>query len=93
MSDRPLLAMPPAPVLTVDILVPRHSKRATAEALFSLSQTQRRLSHRYRAWAAEAEQNGDLADFGKCTIRARDLWRSAKFHFGWARQEFQETTR
>lgn len=70
-------------------MVPRHSKQARAEAFFSLSQTERRLSHRYARWALEAELQGNRAGYIYYTKEQRRLWRAAWFHFDHARLEYK----
>ena len=69
-------------------MIPRHSQRATAEALFSLSQTQRRLSHRAREEARKAEAEGNRRWFLYWSCEAERLWKSAKWHLTWSRDEF-----
>ncbi len=71
-------------------MIPRHNRQATAEALFHLSQAQRRLSHRSRVEAIEAELRGNYKRFAHYTKEARRLWRDAKWHFERARREFWE---
>ncbi len=71
-------------------MIPRHNRQATAEALYNLSQTQRRLSHRARAEAIEAELSGNYKWFAYYAKEARRLWRDAKWHFEKARREFWE---
>jgi hypothetical protein len=80
-------------VAGVEYLPPvrRHCARANGEAYLSLSQAQRRLSHRYRGWAAEAEKAGDLADYANCMLRAKRLWREAKWHLERARDFLHAT--
>jgi len=70
--------------------VTRRSKSALAEALFSLSQTQRRLAHRYRRWAIDAERKGDRPYFLHCQHECRRLWRESKDHLSWARREYSD---
>lgn len=57
----------------------------TAEALFSLSQTQRRLAHRNRFEALKWEAEGNHRNFASCMLEARRLWRDAKWHLERAR--------
>jgi len=52
----------------------------TASAYFSLSQTQRRLAHRYRADALRYEAEGNHRNYASCMLEARRLWRDAKWH-------------
>ncbi|MBZ9759443.1 hypothetical protein LB553_00890 [Mesorhizobium sp. CA8] len=51
-----------------------------ASAWFSLSQTQRRLAHRYRADALKYEADGNHRNYASCMLEARRLWRDAKWH-------------
>ncbi|TGV15790.1 hypothetical protein EN816_00630 [Mesorhizobium sp. M8A.F.Ca.ET.173.01.1.1] len=53
----------------------------TAQAEFSLSQTQRRLAHRQRSEALRWEAEGNRANYLHCILEARRLWRDAKWHF------------
>lgn len=52
----------------------------TARALFSLSQTQRRLAHRIRREAFEWEKRGNYQNFASCMLEGRRLWREAIWH-------------
>ena len=61
------------------------------EALFSLSQTQRRLAHRARHEAMKAEAEGNRRWFVHYTAEHRRLWREALVHLGNARIEFEGT--
>lgn len=56
-----------------------------AAAFFSLALTQRRLSWRYRRWAAEDEAAGRLVAYRRDVEEARKLWRAAKDSLSWAR--------
>lgn len=71
-----------------DDMVRRHTLRANAEALFSLSQTQRRLSHRARREAQEAEKEGNRRWYIYWTCESDRLWRLAKWHLNWSREQF-----
>lgn len=71
--------------LTADELVPRHNREATRLAFFDLSQTQRRLAHRYRREALEWELRGHHANYAHCRTEANRLWREAKWHLEQAR--------
>jgi hypothetical protein len=68
-----------------DVLVRRHSREAQREAWFSLSQTQRRLAHRLKRDAIEAEQAGNHARYSYCRTESNRLWREAKTHLYFAR--------
>lgn len=57
----------------------------TATALFSLSQTQRRLAHRQRAEALKWEAQNNHRNYADCILEARRLWRDAKWHLERAR--------
>jgi cellobiose-specific phosphotransferase system component IIA len=52
----------------------------TANAYLSLSQTQRRLAHRYRADALKYEAEGNHRNYTSCMHEARRLWNDAKWH-------------
>lgn len=65
----------------------RRTRQANFEALFSLSQTQRRLAHRYKGEAMNAEAEGNLNRYVYCRRESDRLWSGAKFHLQWARQE------
>lgn len=67
------------------VFVPRHSREATRLAFFDLSQTQRRLAHRYRREALEWELRGHHANYAHCRTESDRLWRAAKWHLGQAR--------
>ena len=58
---------------------------ATATALFSLSQTQRRLAHEIRREALKWEAAGNYQKFASCMLEGRRLWRDAKWHLERAR--------
>jgi hypothetical protein len=49
-------------------------------ALFSLSQTQRRLAHETRREALKWEAAGNYQNFASCMLEGRRLWRDAKWH-------------
>lgn len=66
-------------------LVQRRTGEETRLALFSLSQTQRRLAHRYKREALEWEAKGHHANFAHCRTEADRLWRQAKWHLEKAR--------
>jgi hypothetical protein len=57
----------------------------TAQALFSLSQTQRRLAHRVRREAMGWEAKGNYQNFANCMLEGRRLWTEAKWHLERAR--------
>lgn len=65
--------------------VPRHSREETRRAFFDLSQTQRRLAHRYKREALEWEARGHQANYDHCRTESDRLWRSAKWHLSQAR--------
>lgn len=57
----------------------------TARALFSLSQTQRRLAHQIRREAFDWEARGHYQNFASCMLEGRRLWKEAKWHLQNAR--------
>ena len=57
----------------------------TARALFSLSQTQRRLAHKIRREAFDWEAAGHYQNFASCMLEGRRLWKEAKWHLSRAR--------
>ena len=61
----------------------------TAEALLSLSQTQRRLAHRTRSEALKWEAEGNHRNFASCMLEARHLWRDAKWHLQRAKDSYE----
>ena len=63
-----------------DGILPRTNMQQFAADVFSLSQTQRRLAHRYRKEALEAEANGNRALYLYCRTESDRLWRNAKRH-------------
>lgn len=63
------------------------NRRAMFKALFSLSQTQRRLAHRAKREALDAEQRGQLARYTFMRREADRLWNEARWHLWRARQE------
>lgn len=79
--------MTPVAVAEQERLVPRHSKSAMAEALFSLSQTQRRLAHEAKRNALAAQAKGKDSRFLQYRAESDRLWRAAKFYLRWARDE------
>ena len=68
-------------------MVPRQNRRLHGEALFSLSQSQRRLAHRVRREAIEAEVADNYRRYADSITEARRLWRDAKFYLAYARRE------
>lgn len=50
------------------------------EALFSLSQTQRRLAHQNKREAMRWEAEGNHAFYEACRKEANRLWQDAKWH-------------
>ena len=58
----------------------------TFEQWFSLSQTQRRLSHRSRHEAAKYEAS-NYQTYAYFMSESRRLWRDAKYHLSMARRE------
>lgn len=61
-----------------------------ASAYFSLSQTQRRLAHRYRHDALRYEAEGNHRNYTSCMFEARRLWRDAKWHLDRARMNLRK---
>jgi hypothetical protein len=55
-------------------------------AVFSLSQTQRRLAHRAKAEALKWERDGNTFNYNNLRQESDRLWRDAKFHLAWARR-------
>ena len=55
-------------------------------AFFSLSQTQRRLAHRYKRWALEDEAEGFLELYRSHKAECNRLWQSAKWNLQAARR-------
>ena len=55
------------------------------EALFSLSQSQRRLSHENNREALKYEADGNLRLYRECRDAAKQFWRDAKWHLRKAR--------
>jgi hypothetical protein len=66
-----------------------HASTREALAWISLAKTQRRISHRYRRWAAEAEQRGNLERYRYYKAKANELWSEAKGHLKLARNWMQ----
>ncbi|HTV69285.1 MAG TPA: hypothetical protein VMF90_12180 [Rhizobiaceae bacterium] len=69
-------------------IVPRRSVLDTALALLSLSQTQRRLAHRYKRDALEYERRGNLPVYREMRSESDRLWNEALLHFYKARCAF-----
>lgn len=67
------------------VFVRRHNREETARAFFDLSQTQRRLAHRYKREALEWEARGHHANYAHCRTESDRLWRSAKWALNQAR--------
>lgn len=65
----------------------------TARALFSLSQTQRRLAHQIRREAFDWEARGNYRNFANCMLEGRRLWREAKWHLQNARMNRERAIR
>lgn len=63
----------------------RHAFFETAKALFSLSQTQRRLAHEIRREAFKWEAAGNYQNFASCMLEGRRLWIDAKWHLSKAK--------
>lgn len=63
------------------------NRRAMFDALFSLSQTQRRLAHRAKREALDAEERGQLTRYTFMRREADRLWNEAKWHLWRAKQE------
>lgn len=70
-------------------LVPRRTPTELGLALFNLSQTERRIAHRYRQWALEAERDGHRSSYLHHIGQARRYWREAVRHFDKARIELK----
>lgn len=66
--------------------VPRFWTRSEFEALFSLSQTQRRLAHRLKAEALKWEAEGHRLNYLDCRTQSDRYWRDAKRHLELARR-------
>lgn len=64
--------------------------RAMFDALFSLSQTQRRLAHRAKREALEAEQTNHFNRYAFMRRESDRLWREAKWHLAWARRHMED---
>lgn len=62
------------------------NSRAMFDALFSLSQTQRRLAHRNKREALEWAAKGNQRFYAECQAESDRLWRESKWHLGKARQ-------
>lgn len=60
-----------------------------AKAFFSLALTQKRLSWRYRKWALEAADAGNLDAYRRDRDEAKKLWRGAKESLSWARHHHE----
>jgi hypothetical protein len=58
-------------------------------AFFSLSQTQRRLAHRYKRWALEDAADGFEEFYRKHRAESDRLWQSAKWNLQAARRAAQ----
>lgn len=56
-----------------------------SQALFSLSQSQRRDAHEYKRWSLEAEKNGNMGRASQYRKRSDYLWQSAKQNLHYAR--------
>jgi hypothetical protein len=56
------------------------------QAMFSLSQTQRRLAHRAKAEALKWESQGHTFNYHNMRQESDRLWRDAKYHLAWARR-------
>lgn len=61
--------------------------RAMFDALFSLSQTQRRLAHRCKREALEWAAKGNHRFYAECRAESNRLWRDAWWHLDAARRE------
>lgn len=86
MTARPLFHPTPAETIAAcETPLTRTSRKATREAWVSLSQTQRRLAHRYKRLADQAEQAGDRSYYVHCRVESDRLWRSAKWNLKQAR--------
>lgn len=58
-------------------------------AFFSLSQTQRRLAHRYKRWALEDKAEGFMELYAHHKAESNRLWQSAKWNLQAARRAAQ----
>jgi hypothetical protein len=65
----------------------------TARALFSLSQTQRRLAHEVRREAIGWEAQGNYQNFASCMLEGRRLWKEALWHLARARDSYERAIR
>lgn len=65
--------------------ITRRNSGSMFEALFSLSQTQRRLSHRQRRDALQYVADGNLRLYGLCMVASTRYWTDAKWHLNKAR--------
>jgi len=83
------VALPDAREQVREEMVPRHSAIATAQAMFNTSQTERRLAHRYRLSALDAELKGNLRDYRYYALAHRKHWRRAIFYLYHARLWFE----
>jgi len=63
---------------------------ATALAMLSLSKTERRIAHRYRLAASEAERKGNRTRYQYYTLEYRKHWRRALFYLDHARLWFSK---
>ena len=61
--------------------------RAMFDALFSLSQTQRRLAHRCKREALEWEAKGNRRFYAELKAESDRLWKDAWWHLAAARRE------
>lgn len=61
------------------------------EALFSLSQTQRRLAHQNKREALKYEADGNHRLYLECKDEANRLWRDARWHLRKARDHLGPT--
>ncbi len=61
----------------------------TANAFFSLSQTQRRLAHEIRREAMTWEAKGNYQRFADCMLEGKRLWIDAKWHLDRARANYE----
>jgi hypothetical protein len=64
-----------------------------ASALFSLSQTQRRLAHIARREALAHEAADDYRRYAVAAMEARRLWREAKWHLRQSRHNYERAFR
>lgn len=65
--------------------------RAMFDALFSLSQTQRRLAHRAKREALEWEAKGNHRFYAELRAESNRLWKDAWWHLDAARREKEIT--